>query len=47
MIVISSVFGGESKTSENKPTGTTTPEEISLLEGHGGRMDSDYSYVQV
>ena len=44
LIVISSVFGGESESGENKPTGTTTAEEISLLEGHSGRVDSDYSY---
>lgn len=44
LIVISSVFGGESESGENKPTGTTTTEEITLLEGHSGRVDSDYSY---
>lgn len=43
IIIISSIISGDSDSSNN-PTGTTTKEKISLLDGHSGRVDGSYSY---
>ncbi len=43
--ILGSAFGGESSSEENKPSGSTEEKEkISLLEGHTGNVESEYSY---
>ena len=43
--IVGSASGGESSSNEDKPSGSTEEtEKISLLEGHTGKVESEYSY---
>lgn len=42
--LVSSIAGGKSSSNDNATGKTTTDEKISLLDGHKGHAESDYSY---